>query len=180
MVVGQTDEVLKVGVVVAPGLASLCGYRQSSRRALPRRIMAPGGSGECQLWRTSSVLTTTTAVRKAAAETKGKIAYSPCTPCCSHHSRLPRPLRCRRRPLDIYRGRVAPAGSKGPLPQGSRLQVRRILVSCASVQDGRAGAGNASFEIAPSPEFKESGPLPLSVDKGSRQCRCQCACGYHL
>ena len=35
------------------------------------------------------------------------------------------------------------------------------------MQDGRAGAGNASFEIAPSPEFKESGLFSLSVDKGA-------------
>ena len=61
-----------------------------------------------------------------------------------------------------------PRKEKGrAVAEGSRSQVRRILVSCATIGDGRAGAGNASFEIVPSPEFTASGLFTLSVDKGA-------------
>ena len=49
----------------------------------------------------------------------------------------------------------------------TRSQTRRLLVSCAKVEDGRAGSGNGTFEVVPSPEFTQSGLFTLSVDKGA-------------
>lgn len=47
-----------------------------------------------------------------------------------------------------------------------RQQVRKILVCCAKINDSRQGAGNGTFEIALSPEAKESKLFVLSTEKG--------------
>jgi len=66
-------------------------------------------------------------------------------------------------------GGKAPAGKPiAPvIPPGSRQQIRKLCISCAKILDGRAGAGNGTFEIILGPTAKTSGLFSLNPDKGA-------------
>ena len=71
------------------------------------------------------------------------------------------------KPGGAAKGKSSASGSGIASDREMRSQTRSLLVSCAKVEDGRAGSGNGTFEIEPSTEFTESGLFSLSVDKGA-------------
>jgi hypothetical protein len=171
IVVGQTDEVLKVGIV----------GRSRSRQVFVRPgnpadepfniIMAPGGAGVYPS-HDSFAKSGSKEVRDHDAATKLALAIGN-VPEPPLKLEYPNPFADDALPDSYTIVAGAPAGkaAKGAPPPTdgteSRSQVRRLIVSCAAIADGRAGSGNGTFEIKMSPAMAESGYFTLSTDKGA-------------
>ncbi len=171
IVVGQTDEVLKVGIV----------GRSRSRQMFVRpgnpldepfnKVMAPGGAGvypvQDSLSRSNSKEVRDLDEMAKKVLTLSGVSEPPIK------LEFPNPFAEDASPDSYKVVAAAPAGkaAKGaPAPaegRDSRSQMRRLLVSCASVTDGRAGSGNGTFEVKMSSAMAESGYFTLSTDKGA-------------
>jgi hypothetical protein len=170
VVVGQTDEVLQVGVVGRAWAQQVFVAAGNPLDEPFQRIMESGGSGVAAV---EDLVAShpDPAVRNIAvlAKTKMNLALLKSAPIKLEY---PDPFAPDADPASYTEAGAgaAPAKGKGAapaVPEGARAQTRRVLVSCAEIKDGRAGAGNGTFEIVPSKEFAESGLFSLSVDKGA-------------
>jgi len=173
--VGQTDEVLRVGVCGRSWNRQVFVLPSNPADEAFSKIFSPGGSGVAPV---EDLLNSHPSfeVRKIAQDTKvGLNLALPSVPPLKLE--FPDPFAPNADPSSYVEAgaaaAVAPAkGGKGaPAPAagaaGTRQQQRKILIACAKVLDGRAGAGNATFEIQLSPEAKNSGLFQLSTDKGA-------------
>lgn len=170
VVVGQTDEVLKVGIVGRSWTQQVYVATSNPQDEPFHKAMEPGGSGVPAV-EDMVGMHPDPAVRKVSIEVKGKIGIAPMKD-APVKLEYPDPFATDANPATYTEADsgAAPAKGKGAAPAapaGARSQVRRILVGCSEVKDGRAGAGNGTFEIAPSLEFTECGLFSLSVDKGA-------------
>jgi len=177
VVVGQTDEILKVGIV-GRCWARQCYVIPANPVDEPfHQVMLPGGSGVApveDILRSHPV----PMVRQAAIEAaeKSRVGMPPLPPLTLE---FPDPFAAGADPTSYNEvgagGAPAAAAAKGAkgapsassaLP-GARSQIKKILVGCAKVEDGRTGSGNATFEVLLSQRAKDSGLWQLSTDKGS-------------
>lgn len=170
VVVGQTDEVLKVGIVGRSWTQQVYVATSNPQDEPFHKAMEAGGSGVAAVEDLVGAHPDP-AVRQVSSEVKSKIGLAPLkdTPIRLEY---PDPFALDVDPTTFTEAdaNAAPAKGKGAAsaaPAGARSQVRRVLVGCAEVKDGRAGAGNGTFEIVLSPEFTDSGLFSLSVDKGT-------------
>jgi len=172
VVVGQTDEVLKVGIVGRSRARQVFLLTGNPADEPFNKVMAPGGAGVFPVQDTfarhfsKEVRDLDASVKKAlslapAAEPPIKLEY-------------PDPFAADADPSTYTEGAAAPAGGKAakgapPPTEGklSRSQVRKLLVACASVKDARPGNGNGTFEVKMSQAMAATGFFTLSADKGA-------------
>ena len=62
---------------------------------------------------------------------------------------------------------VGAGGKKGESSNGGRKQIKSLQIGATDVQDGRAGAGNGTYEVLLGEEAKSSGLFTLALDKGA-------------
>ena len=172
VIVGQTDEVLKVGICgrawprqmyVVPGNPSDEPFSQ---------VMAPGGSGVAPVEDMLRVHLSSE-VRRAATEAASSL-HVDLPPLPPIKLEFPDPFDSAADPasyVEVGGAAAAPAkGVKGGAPTtsaGARSQRKKLLVCCAKVSDGRPGSGNGTFDIALSQKARDSGLWAISVDKGT-------------
>ena len=171
IVVGETDEVLKVGIV-GRSRARQVFCRPSNPSDEPfNKILAPGGAG---VYPVQDVLAKSSSkdVRESDANTKKALALGAVVE-PPIKLEFPNPFAEDASPESYTVSAGAPAGkaAKGAPPPAegaeSRAQVRRLLVSCAAITDGRPGSGNGTFEIKMSADMAACGYFTLSADKGA-------------
>ena len=171
VVVGQTDEVLKIGIVGRCRARQMFLLTGNPADEPFNKVMAPGGAG---VFPAQDMLSKhfSKEVRDLDAAVK-KTLYLPPTSEPTIKLEYPDPFAADVDPSTFTEG-AAPASGKAakgaPPPSDgrvSRSQVRRILVACAQIKDGRPGNGNGTFEIKMSPAMAASGYFTLSVDKGA-------------
>lgn len=173
VIVGQTDEILQVGI------CGRCWPRQCF--VIPANpvdepfylVDKPGGSGVPPM---EDLLRThgSTEVRKAVANSCAvlQVDLPPEPPLTLE---FPDPFASDADPssyAEVGGAGAAAAPAKGKAAPssaaaGARSQQKRFLVCCAKVADNRAGNGNCTFEIVMSQPAKESGLWTLSADKGA-------------
>jgi hypothetical protein len=171
VVVGQTDEVLKIGIVGTSRARQMCVLTGNPEDEPFNRVMQPGGAG---VYPAHDPLARhfNKEVRDLDALTKAALSLAP-TLEPPIKLEYPNPFSPDADPASFTEGAPAPAGkaAKGAPPptegKVTRSQVRRLLITSAAISDGRAGAGNGTFEVKMSPEMAASGYFTLSTDKGA-------------
>ena len=151
--------------MAAPGIARHLLPQATLSTSFLRRIMAPGGSSVCcggHPQRTA-ILPYAKGIRGQGKISLQAMSCAPITLEYLDPLRLtPTPPHRSKRechPRERKRGRACCRGIKVP-------GTTNLCQLCYD-RGCRAGAGNASFEIVPSPEFTASGLFTLSVDKGA-------------
>lgn len=174
VIVGQTDEILQVGVCgrawprqmyVVPGNPSDEPFSQ---------VSAPGGTGVAPVEDLLRVHPSSE-VRRVSAEAAARL-HVDLPPLPPIRLEFPDPFDAAADPASYVEaggaGGAAPAkGAKGgaapAAAAGARSQQKKLLICCAKVNDNRPGNGNGTFDIVLSQQAKDSGLWQLSVDKGA-------------
>ena len=175
VVVGQTDEVLRVGIV-GRCFPRQCFVRPANPVDEPfHRVLQPGGSGVLPVEDLLRVHPSPQVRQAALDAAKYYSVELPALPPLTLE--FPDPFCSSADPASYTEvggggGAAAPAkGAKGAAApaaaDGSRSQVKRFLVCCVKINDGRPGSGNGTFEVALSQKAKDSGLWQLSADKGA-------------
>jgi hypothetical protein len=173
IVVGKTDEVLRVGV---------CG-RAWSRQM----IVVPSNPLDEAFSKPQSAISppvenllvnhTVYDVRKLAVEALTNYGLKPMPP-LPIRLEFPDPFAADADPSSYISndsvssaatGKAAPASKTAAvvIPPGARQQTKKLSISCAKLFDGRAGGGNGTFEIVLSASAKACGFFTLNPDKGA-------------
>jgi len=171
VVVGQTDEVLKVGIVGRSRARQVFLLTGNPADEPFNKVMVPGGAGVYPV-QDSFARHFSKDVRDLDAGVKKFLSLAP-TAEPPIKLEYPDPFAESADPSTYTEGAAAPAGkaAKGAPPptegKVSRSQVRKLLVACALVKDARPGNGNGTFEVKMSPEMAACGFFTLSADKGA-------------
>jgi len=173
VVVGQTDEVLRVGVV-GRCWARQCYVVPANPADEPFfQVALPGGSGVAPV---EDPLRShpSAEVRQAAKAVADTLRLELPTPPPLRLD-FPDPFSPSADPASFVEVGAAAAAAKPPAKgaaaptaaAGARSQTKKILVGCAKVSDGRLGSGPGTYEVVLSQRAKDSGLWSLGADKGT-------------
>lgn len=175
VIVGQTDEVLRVGVV-GRCWARQCYVVPANPADEPFfQVALPGGSGVAPVEDPlrSHLSTDVRQAAKAVADTlRLELPASP-----PLRLDFPDPFSASADPASYVEvgSAAAAAAAKAPAKgaaaptaaAGARSQTKKLLVCCAKISDARPGSGNGTYEVVLSQRAKDSGLWSLSADKGA-------------
>lgn len=169
IIVGETDEILKVGVVGRSWPRQVFVTTGNPQDEPFYKVSQPGGAGVAmpEDFMSSHLASKVREVSKGLRQ-KMQVPDVQMPPIKLVY---PDPFDPQADPSTYTEGGAAAGGKGKGAPaggaEGSRAQTRRIVVSGATIADGRAGAGNGTFELQPSPELTAAGLFSFSTDKGA-------------